>query len=58
VDEFAAYLKVTRRTVYRMLEDNALPFAFKVKGSWRFAVDDIQVWLKVQKSIYKQSATA
>ena len=48
-EELAAYLKVNRRTVYRMLETNELPFAFKVKGSWRFKQADIKAWIESQK---------
>jgi excisionase family DNA binding protein len=48
-DELAQYLKVNRRTIYRMLEDNELTFAFKVKGSWRFKQSDIEAWIESQK---------
>ncbi len=33
--EVADYLKVTERTIYRMVADRKIP-AFKVGGSWRF----------------------
>lgn len=46
IDDLADYLKLSRRTIYRMLEDNELPFAIKIKGSWRFREADIQDWLK------------
>ncbi len=49
VDDLTAYFKVNRRTVYRMLEDNELPFAIKVRGHWRFRLSDVQNWLENQK---------
>lgn len=48
-DDLAAYLKLNRRTVYRMLEKNELPFAFKVGGSWRFKLTDVDEWIESQK---------
>lgn len=50
-EELADYLKVNRRTIYRMLETNELPFAFKVKRSWRFKVSDVDNWIEEQKQI-------
>lgn len=50
-DELAQYLKITRRTVYAMLEKGDLPFAFKVKGSWRFKHSDIDNWIEQQKQL-------
>lgn len=49
-DELAEYLKVNRRTIYRMLENNELPFAFKVKNSWRFKLSDVDAWIEGQKT--------
>lgn len=40
LDEVAAYLKVTPRTIYRMLDESQIP-AFKIRGAWRFRMDDI-----------------
>lgn len=41
LEEVATYLKVTPRTIYRMLEEEQIP-AFKVRGAWRFRKDEIQ----------------
>lgn len=41
LDEVAAYLKVTPRTIYRMLDEDQIP-AFKVRGAWRFRMDEIE----------------
>ena len=40
LDEVAVYLKVTQRTIYRMLDDEQIP-AFKIRGTWRFRMNDI-----------------
>jgi excisionase family DNA binding protein len=48
-DELAQFLKLACRTVYRMLEAGELPFALKVKGSWRFRMSDVEKWLESQK---------
>lgn len=48
-DELAQYLKINRRTVYRMLDAGELPFALKIKGSWRFKMSDISSWLDERK---------
>jgi excisionase family DNA binding protein len=45
--EFAEYLKVTERTIYRMVADRKIP-AFKVGGSWRFRLVEIDSWIKEQ----------
>lgn len=49
LDEVATYLKVTTRTIYRMLEENQIP-AFKIRSAWRFRKDEIE-------KITKQSGT-
>ena len=41
VEEVAAYLKITERSVYGLLSKQKLP-AFKVGGSWRFRRDEIE----------------
>ncbi|MEX0827623.1 MAG: helix-turn-helix domain-containing protein [Haliea sp.] len=47
LDEVAAYLKVGRRTVYRLAAARKIP-AFKVGGTWRFVRADIDSWIKQQ----------
>lgn len=49
IDELAEYVRVSTRTIYRMLDDEELPFAIKVKGSWRFKESDVLAWLETQK---------
>ena len=45
--EVAAYLRVTERTIYRMVGNRKIP-AFKVGGSWRFKLTEIDEWIKAQ----------
>lgn len=49
IEELAEMLKVSPRTIYRMLEKDELPFAIKIQGSWRFKEEDIMSWLESQK---------
>lgn len=49
LDELAGYIRVSTRTIYRMLDDGELPFAIKIKGSWRFKEGDIVSWLDSHK---------
>lgn len=45
IDEVAEYLRVTRRTIYRYIEQGKLP-AYKVGDSWRFSDEAIAEYLK------------
>ncbi|MCB0256900.1 MAG: helix-turn-helix domain-containing protein [Anaerolineae bacterium] len=47
LDEVAAYLKVGKRTVYRLAAARKLP-AFKVGGTWRFRRQEIDQWITRQ----------
>jgi excisionase family DNA binding protein len=47
LDEVAAYLKVGKRTVYRLAAAKKIP-AFKVGGTWRFQRGEINQWIKRQ----------
>lgn len=47
LDEVAAYLKVGKRTVYRLAAAKKIP-AFKVGGTWRFQRRDIDQWIQRQ----------
>jgi excisionase family DNA binding protein len=47
LDEVAAYLKVGKRTVYRLAAAKKIP-AFKVGGTWRFQRQEIDQWIKRQ----------
>lgn len=45
--EVAEYLKVNERTIYRMVADRKIP-GFKVGGSWRFKLTEIEAWIKAK----------
>lgn len=47
IRQVADYLKVTERTIYRLAAAKQIP-AFKVGGSWRFSLADIDIWIKQQ----------
>jgi excisionase family DNA binding protein len=42
--EVADYLKVTERTLYRLVAERQIP-AFKVGGGWRFRRTDLDAWI-------------
>ena len=46
-DELAAYLKVGKRTLYRLASHGEIP-AFKVGGTWRFRQSEIDRWINDQ----------
>ncbi len=48
VEEVAAYLKVTERSIYTLLTRGEIP-AFKVGGTWRFRLDEIDAWARSSK---------
>lgn len=48
VKQVAERLNVNDRTVYRLAQAGKLP-GFKVAGSWRFLVEDIDAWIEAQK---------
>ncbi len=47
IREVADYLKITERTLYRLVQDGKLP-AFKVGNSWRFRREDLERWISEQ----------
>jgi excisionase family DNA binding protein len=48
VEEVATYLKVTERSIYNLLSRQKIP-AFRVGGSWRFRLDEIEAWTRSNK---------
>lgn len=57
VKEVATYLKIKEKTAYRLAAEGKIP-GFKVGGSWRFRVEDIERWIEGQsrKGPGKQAA--
>ncbi|WP_281561165.1 helix-turn-helix domain-containing protein [Thalassomonas sp. RHCl1] len=47
--EVAEYLKLTEKTAYRLAAEKKLP-GFKVGGSWRFKMTDLEAWIEQQKN--------
>ncbi|MDQ2043315.1 helix-turn-helix domain-containing protein [Pseudoalteromonas sp. 20-92] len=47
--EVAQYLKLTEKTAYRLAAEKKFP-GFKVGGSWRFKMSDLEAWIEEQKS--------
>jgi excisionase family DNA binding protein len=47
--QVASFLKVTERTIYRLVAAKKIP-AFKVGGTWRFSTPDIQKWIAQQSA--------
>ena len=45
LEEVASYLRVTKKTIYRLLERNGIP-AMKAGRQWRFDKASIDVWLR------------
>lgn len=48
--EVAAYLRLSKDTVYRMASAAKLP-ASKVGSQWRFRRDDVDRWLEKNKNV-------
>lgn len=44
LEEVAAYLKVGKRTVYRLAQQGVIP-AFKLGGTWRFRREELDRWI-------------
>lgn len=45
VKGMAGKMGVSEKTIYRMLNDNQIPFAVKIGGQWRFRIDAVDGWL-------------
>jgi excisionase family DNA binding protein len=48
VRDVAGFLAVDEKTIYRLAQQGRLP-GFKVAGTWRFQLQDIQGWIDAQK---------
>lgn len=44
VDEVAAYLKLAKKTVYKLVAEKQLP-AFRVGKLWRFKKSELEQWI-------------
>jgi len=49
VKEIAGKMGVSEKTIYRMVNDNRIPFAVKIGGQWRFRMDALAGWINRQE---------
>jgi PTS system nitrogen regulatory IIA component len=45
VKDMSAKLNVSEKTVYRMINDNKIPYGIKIGGQWRFNSEKIDKWV-------------
>jgi len=50
LEEVAAYLRLSRDTVYRMVQSGKIP-ASKVGTQWRFRKKELDGWLEANKNL-------
>ena len=48
LEELAKYLKISKPTLYKMVEKGKIP-ALKIANQWRFKKSDINRWLEKQR---------
>ena len=49
-EEVLAYLRVTPRTIYRLIHSGELP-AMRIGRQWRFRRNDLDAWLERQRAV-------
>lgn len=54
IDELAAYLKIPKSTLYKLVREGSVPCQ-KVGKHWRFHKDAIDAWLKQRPSTTRQT---
>ncbi len=52
IEDVAAYMQVSRFTVYRLAKDRSIP-ATKIGRQWRFQKEEIDQWMREQ---FRQSS--
>lgn len=50
LEEVAAYLRLSKDTVYRMAQTGKIP-ASKVGNQWRFRREEVEAWLEQHKNL-------
>lgn len=58
VKEIAGKMGVSEKTIYRMVNDNRIPFAVKIGGQWRFRIDAMTGWINRQEGNTEQEMGA
>jgi excisionase family DNA binding protein len=56
LDEVATFLKVGKKTAYRLAQQGRLP-GFKLGGSWRFRRAELDTWIAMQIADKAQDRT-
>lgn len=54
LDEVAVFLKAGKRTVYRLAQNGEIP-AFKLGGTWRFRLSELDSWIDAKSNQRKPS---
>ncbi|ADD69117.1 putative PTS IIA-like nitrogen-regulatory protein PtsN [Denitrovibrio acetiphilus DSM 12809] len=50
VKDMSVKLGVSEKTVYRMINDNKIPYGIKIGGQWRFNREKIEKWVSGQST--------
>ena len=50
LNELSRYLKISKPTLYKMVEKGKIP-ALKIANQWRFKKEDIHRWIEKQRKI-------
>lgn len=53
-EEVLAYLRITPRTIYRLIRSGELP-AMRIGRQWRFRRSDLDAWLERQRAFATES---
>jgi excisionase family DNA binding protein len=53
-EEVLSYLKITPRTIYRLIRSGELP-AIRIGRQWRFRRGDLDRWLERQRALASSS---
>jgi excisionase family DNA binding protein len=56
-EEVLAYLKITPRTIYRLIRNGELP-AVRIGRQWRFRRTDLDAWVERQRSFTAAAQSA
>ena len=50
IKQVAEYLKVSRRTIYKLVKEGTIP-TFKIMNMWRFEQSQIDQWIREKSDI-------
>jgi excisionase family DNA binding protein len=53
-EEVLAYLRITPRTIYRLIRSGELP-ALRIGRQWRFRQSDLDAWLERQRAFTSEA---